>query len=450
MLHICYSASSQWVTVGDTGFSKSLADFPFIAINKSETPFVIYKDALNYAKATVMKFDGSNWVSVGNAGFSAGTVYCTTMAFDSEEIPYVAYMDIGGSNNKATVKKFDGNNWVTVGVDGFTPSAASYTSIAIDRNNIPYVAFRDAFYNYRASVMKFNGNNWVYVGSPGFSALGGGQQGALYTSLAIDKNGTPYVAYTEMSNNFNATVMKFDGSNWVYVGGTTGLSVGSANNTSIVIDSNGIPYVGYEDNGNGSKATVKKFNGSDWISLGTQGFSPGVAEYTFLAMDKNDNLYMAYEDYTNNKKASVMKFNGVNWVTVGTAGFSGGETVHTTIAINGNGTPYVAYSDGSTIHRSATVMKLDNNTGIKETKNNSSLIVYPNPTQGTFQINYFSNEKSKMQLNIIDARGKTVYTETFRSDYNNTVDLSKLAKGVYFIEIVAPDNKRINKRIVLD
>ena len=450
---IFHNASAQWATIGAPNFANwGGGDYIFSAVAPNGNPYVVYRDGSNYGKATVKKFDGNNWVTVGNAGFSLDMVFCTTMAIDGNNIPYVAYSD---STRKASVMKFDGVNWVTVGNAGFTPGSASYTSIAIDGNGTPYVAFRDFFHNYRASVMKFDGSNWVYVGTPGFSA---GQAGPVYTSLAIDKNGTLYVAYTEISNNFNATVMKFDGSNWVYVGSAAGFSTGGANNTSIVIDNDGTPYVGYEDNGNGSKATVKKFNGSNWVPVGVPGFSTGVAEYTSLAVDNNNKLYLAFEDYANNKRASVMTFDGSNWVTAGTAGFSDSVAQFTTIAIDKNkGILYVAYEDlydGNTNYPkyNATVMKFQTTaTGINETKNNYSLTIYPNPTAGVFQINYSAAEKGVYQLSVIDATGKTVYAESvsqFNDEYKKDIDLGKQAKGVYFVEIIFLDKKTVIKRIV--
>jgi len=62
----------------------------------------------------------------------------------------------------------------------------------------------DYWNSTKATVMKYNGSNWVTVGSAGFST---GQ--AKFTSLAFDGSGTPYVAYTDYGNGGNATVMKY-------------------------------------------------------------------------------------------------------------------------------------------------------------------------------------------------------------------------------------------------
>jgi hypothetical protein len=55
-----------------------------------------------------MKFDGTNWVNVGNGGFSAGEVEFTSLAFSPSGQPYVAYKDYYYPvYGKATVMKYD-------------------------------------------------------------------------------------------------------------------------------------------------------------------------------------------------------------------------------------------------------------------------------------------------------------------------------------------------------
>lgn len=448
------SFAQTWLPVGTPGFSDMSVDYTFAAVAPNGEPYVVYRET----KAAVKKFDGTNWITVGTPGFSAGGVSCTTMAFDNTGTPYIAYTD-WGNGYKATVMKFDGSNWIAVGTAGFTPGIASFTSIAIDGNGNPCIAFRDQLpsSNYRASVMKFDGSNWAYVGTPGFSSnfsFGG----AGYTSLAIDANDGLYVAFSDHSNNYKATVMKFDGSNWVPVG-TGVLSSGASNNTSIVIDSQGIPYVGYEDGGNGNKATVKKFDGNNWVSVGLPGFSPGVAEYTSLSIDNNDVLYLAFQDYANSEKATVMTFNGSNWVTVGVAGFSVSDAYYTTIAIDNNtGSLFVAFADGSTANHNATVMKYALTTEINEIKNSYSMTVFPNPTSRIIAVNIATTKpKEEFILKVSDSLGKTVYSENLKEisgSFSKQIDLSQLPKGIYLLELQStfpnsPQKKAEVKKIVL-
>jgi len=451
MLFIFYNASAQWATVGSSNFANGGAGYIFSAVAPNGEPYVVYKEN-SIASGRVKKFNGSNWVDVG-ANFSTGEVSSTTMTFDKYGMPCVAYTD-WANGGKATVMKFDGNNWVAIGNADFTLSDATYISFVLDSNGIPYVAFRDFANAYRASVMKFDGTNWVYVGLPGFSS-NASFGGVADISLAIDASGTLYISYVDHSPTYKATVMKFDGNNWVNVGAGI-ISAGQSGYTSIVIDSQGAPYVAYEDGANGGKTTVMKFDGSNWLSVGIAGFSPGVAQYTSLAIDKNNVLYLAFEDHTQSDRASVMTYNGNAWEYVGTAGFSDSVAMYTTIAIDkNNGILYTAYEDlynGTTLYPTynATVMKFENAVNrIKEIESNSSLNVFPNPASSVIQINYTTIQKNNAQLNITNAKGQSVYKETFKGNYNKEIDLSKYSRGVYFIEIVA-DKKRTQRKIILD
>jgi hypothetical protein len=91
-------------------------------------------------------------------------------------------------------------------------------------------------------------------------------------------------------------------------------------------------------------------------------------------------------------------------------------------------------------------------TSIQEKSDKQTLTVYPNPTQGFFQIEYVSLIKGMLQINITDANGKIVYTQAvtkFEGEFKTSVDLSKEAKGVYFFEIIADKNREL-KKVVLE
>lgn len=72
-------------------------------------------------------------------------------------------------------------------------------------NGTPFVAYRDYGANYKASVMKFDGNNWVLLGQQGFS----GQTYDAYSGLAV-RGGVPHVAAWDTDGK--ATVYKFNDS----------------------------------------------------------------------------------------------------------------------------------------------------------------------------------------------------------------------------------------------
>ncbi len=254
---------SSWVNVGSPGFSAGLALWNSIAIDTGGTPYVAYSDYSDTGKATVMKFNGSSWLPVGSPDFSAGLANYSSITINSSGTPYVIYSDTS-LGDAAVVKKFNGSNWVTVGnITGLTTAGANFTSIVMGQNDTPYVAFTDYSISGGATVMKYD-TGWTVVGSRGFSQ----SSSVFYTSIAMHPSlggWIPYVAYEDYSDDLKATAMKYTDTGWA-AAGIHGFSTGTAEFTSIAIDKNGILYVAYTDQGSRSAAfgpaTVMKLDTS--------------------------------------------------------------------------------------------------------------------------------------------------------------------------------------------
>jgi len=177
-----------WQNVG-LGSSKGETAYISLAFSPTDFyPYVAYSDSYYNTKACVIKYDGTNWVNVGNPGFSVGPVGNCSLAFNPSGQPYLAYCD-GGNSDKATVMKYDGTNWVNVGTAGFSAEIVDYPSLAFSPSGQPYVA-----YGAKVTVVKFDGTNWINVGTPGFST-------GEYTSLAFSPlDSLPYVAFQDSYN----------------------------------------------------------------------------------------------------------------------------------------------------------------------------------------------------------------------------------------------------------
>ena len=66
----------------------------------------------------MLKYDGSDWIYVGEDGFSSAEADYTRLAFNQDGQPYVAFEDYG-NDGKATVMKYDSvfagmNNYRTI------------------------------------------------------------------------------------------------------------------------------------------------------------------------------------------------------------------------------------------------------------------------------------------------------------------------------------------------
>ena len=61
-------------------------------------------------------------------------------------------------------------HWQYVGDENFSSGQTSNLSFAFSpADSLPYVAFASEHFSWKASVMKFDGSGWVYVGPGGFS-----------------------------------------------------------------------------------------------------------------------------------------------------------------------------------------------------------------------------------------------------------------------------------------
>lgn len=250
-------------------------------------------------------------------------------------IPLVTILMLAFNHQAAAQKQ-----WRLVGNAGFSAGVAEYTSLSVDNNGIPYVAYRDGANGNKVTVMKYDGAKWMAVGNAGFSA-----DSTKYTSLVVDNNGTPYVAYKDWANGRKATVMKYNGSNWVAVG-NTGFSAGVAEYTSLTLGKNGTPYIAYCDSANNAEATVMKYNGTNWVVVGNTGFSPDAITSIYITVDSRDTPYVAFTDYSSNGSGYSMKYDGTNWKQFGYQGsgnFSNPEINLLGIKTGKNDTPYVAY-----------------------------------------------------------------------------------------------------------
>jgi hypothetical protein len=68
---------------------------------------------------------------------------------------------------------------------------------------------------------------------------------------------------------------------------------------------------------------------------------------------------------------------------------------------------------------------------------NSLLNVYPNPSNGVFEVRLNAGRRLNGQVLVIDVTGKTVYSENIDviGMYVNTIDISRFAKGIYAVQV---------------
>jgi hypothetical protein len=314
-------SSGNWENIGGPSETNN-QDYVSLSVF-SGVPYIAFRRLVGTAfEAVVEKYNNSNdsWEAVGsldNPGENPGNV---SLSIDNATgALYIAYQDYWSSGGNLTVRKFNSGSgsWETVGNPGFAtayiPGPFGGTQLFV-RNGVPYVAFQELLIDNKATVMKYNSalDSWVTVGSQGFSG-----RSVNNISLYVTEDGVPFVAFglqqpdPESESSNKATVMEYISTidAWAFVGEPC-FSAWDADYISLFV-SNGVPYVAFKDTGALAfgRASLMKYNGVTWDYVGEQGFSGiGHAAIHTSLFIYNDIPYVAYSDVDLNNKATVMRY----------------------------------------------------------------------------------------------------------------------------------------------
>lgn len=89
--------------------------------------------------------------------------------------------------------------------------------------------------------------------------------------------------------------------------------------------------------------------------------------------------------------------------------------------------------------------------GISQSANDYFFNVYPNPSDGNFNVSFNITLKATYKLALKNTLGQVVYLETlndFNGRYSKQMDVSKFGKGIYMISLTNPNNETIKKVVV--
>jgi|GEM_PF-778005 len=82
--------------------------------------------------------------------------------------------------------------------------------------------------------------------------------------------------------------------------------------------------------------------------------------------------------------------------------------------------------------------------GIEGIENNEMINVYPNPSNGVFNIS-LEKAESNLAINIVNLLGETVTTVEANGQTNYSVDMSNFANGVYFVQVTNGEYVAVKK-----
>jgi hypothetical protein len=90
----------------------------------------------------------------------------------------------------------------------------------------------------------------------------------------------------------------------------------------------------------------------------------------------------------------------------------------------------------------------NNTTGIREFDANTDVRLYPNPAKNEVSVFVNSNAYDRATVQIVDLGGRPVYTVSnlpMSESKKHNIDISKLSKGIYLVEVITNEGKAVRK-----
>ena len=84
---------------------------------------------------------------------------------------------------------------------------------------------------------------------------------------------------------------------------------------------------------------------------------------------------------------------------------------------------------------------------IKENELEKAIAIYPNPSKEFVTINVISNTIEISNVSILDFQGRIIIEK--RANFNK-INISKLAKGIYFLKLKTDNNLSITKKLIVE
>ena len=80
----------------------------------------------------------------------------------------------------------------------------------------------------------------------------------------------------------------------------------------------------------------------------------------------------------------------------------------------------------------------------------SDLIIYPNPNNGNFNIQFTSTSGNEIKVNVHDMRGREIFNKTYSNTgfFNEDLQLNNVQSGVYLVNVQDGNRKEVKKIVV--
>ena len=240
-----------------------------VAVDDSDRPVVAWTERFQGEfQVFARRWNGVSWDVMGNipnpiTGVDAKEL---TIATGKTALPAVAWMEVDATQrNVVHVYRWDGTKWDQVAspIRARTSTAnAMYPSMVIDAQNRPVVSVTevsgDTAFREEAVVWRLNGSIWEQLGSGIRPGAAGATAYVNRTSLAVDPEGNPSLAF-ELMTPGTTTASEVYFTRHSQAGWTSPQRIDgtSAAWPSLNFDLDGVPWLVWENGGSSGNLSIR-------------------------------------------------------------------------------------------------------------------------------------------------------------------------------------------------
>ncbi|MBC7775732.1 MAG: T9SS type A sorting domain-containing protein [Phycisphaerae bacterium] len=301
---------NQWNTLDTAGLGD--VHYQGFGINSNGIPQLAYVDN---SKLGLKRLEAGAWNIITESPQLSDLSGNLRFAFEDEKL-FAAFINI--DNNKIFVWEFDGNQWIELGQPISTAGFISSLILKIS-NGAPWLAYLEPNTSKACIVKRFDGTDWQTVGGQVFKGTFTYQQSPVFIHHAptidfVVNDGVPFLAYVDSTTEYRVNVLKFNGMEWTTVGQPM-FTVPDVDYLSVAVDPiDGTPYIVFNDQELGiAGASVMRFDGNGWDFVGNRVFAPYF--WTPSLQIHEGSPYFAYEPPLFCPKVSVQAFSPVSLTT---------------------------------------------------------------------------------------------------------------------------------------
>jgi hypothetical protein len=106
---------------------------------------------------------------------------------------------------------------------------------------------------------------------------------------------------------------------------------------------------------------------------------------------------------------------------------------------------------GSLAPAHAATIRGSQQTVVRPTLDDKTLVVYPNPSTGIVHLTISGLEGRKVEVSVLNVIGTVMYHETLtelNERYTKTLDLSRFANGLYYVKLEADNSSQLCKLVI--